>query len=140
MNIVDTLRTRKTFLSTVETMEILGQCRKTILRWTNSGKLPAFRVGSGNRYNPSVILAHLEARKIGGQQRLVPNRPTISRPLTRGAFCCILTPPCYTLVTLFSGFRVHKRSKQSMIVSVSKDTNPAQGAAITDYRHDSMMA
>jgi predicted site-specific integrase-resolvase len=46
-------------------MDTLGICRRTLTRWTNTGKLAAVRVGNANRYDPAHFIAYLEARQIG---------------------------------------------------------------------------
>jgi excisionase family DNA binding protein len=63
--IVDQLKNRRTYVKATETMAILGVSRKTLCDWVNSGKLPAYRLGKNNVFDPSVLANWLQQRSTG---------------------------------------------------------------------------
>jgi excisionase family DNA binding protein len=63
MNLIDQLRERKTFLSTVEVMDLLRITRNTLCDWVRRGRLIAVRVGNAYLYDPQMLADWLEGRK-----------------------------------------------------------------------------
>lgn len=63
MNLIDQLRERKTFLSTVEVMDFLRITRNTLCNWVRCGRLTAVRVGNAYLYDPQMLADWLEGRK-----------------------------------------------------------------------------
>ena len=47
--IIETLKRSKTYVSSTETMRILGVTRQTLCRWVNTGKIIAVRIGKDNK-------------------------------------------------------------------------------------------
>jgi len=63
--IIDDLRSRRGYVSSTETMAILGVTRQTLCRWVSEGRIPAVRIGTANKFDPMHLAAWLEARQIG---------------------------------------------------------------------------
>jgi len=64
--IIDDLRRRRGYVSSTETMAILGVTRQTLCRWVNAGTITAVRIGKDNKFDPAHLAAWLEQRQIGG--------------------------------------------------------------------------
>jgi excisionase family DNA binding protein len=63
MNLIDQLRDRESFLSTVEVMDLLRITRNTLCNWVRCGRLTAVRVGNAYLYDPQMLADWLEGRK-----------------------------------------------------------------------------
>lgn len=68
------LRQRKGLVSSTEVMMILDTSRKSLCAWVKAGRIPAYRVGKDNKFDPHDVADFLEHRRIGGQV-LAPRRP-----------------------------------------------------------------
>lgn len=63
--IIDQLRARKGYVTSTETMSILGVTRQTLCRWVAEGRITAIRIGSAYKFDPVYLAAWLEVRQIG---------------------------------------------------------------------------
>lgn len=62
--IIDDLRSRKSYVPTVEVIEIFGVSRNTLCGWVRSRKISAIRIGKENKFDPATLAAWLEQRTI----------------------------------------------------------------------------
>jgi excisionase family DNA binding protein len=58
--ITETLRQRRSLMTTVEVCDLLRLSRKTLGRMTNSGKLRCVRITNKSMFDPNVVAAYLE--------------------------------------------------------------------------------
>src|SRR5215218_4439403 len=63
MEVVRTDRNEETFLSLSETARLLNVSERTIHRWIQDGRLPAYKPGRAYRFRMSDIEAFLEERR-----------------------------------------------------------------------------
>jgi excisionase family DNA binding protein len=63
--IIDQLRSRKGYVTSTETLAILGVARQTLCRWVAEGRITAVRIGPSNKFDPAHLADWLEARQIG---------------------------------------------------------------------------
>jgi excisionase family DNA binding protein len=63
--IIDRLRARKGYISSTETMGILGVTRQTLCRWVTEGRIQAVRIGNALKFDPLHLVAFLEERLVG---------------------------------------------------------------------------
>jgi excisionase family DNA binding protein len=63
--IIDALRTRKGYVSSTETMAILGVTRQTLCRWVSEGRISAVKIGISYKFDPAYLAEWLEARRVG---------------------------------------------------------------------------
>jgi excisionase family DNA binding protein len=64
-------------LSARELAEILGFSASTVVDWAEAGRLPAFKVGGRLRFRESEVLAWLETKRAGQEEKLstTPRKP-----------------------------------------------------------------
>ena len=65
MTIIETLRSRKGYVSSTEAMEMLGCTRQTLCRWVNEGRISATRIGPTNKFDPHHLADWLTERTTG---------------------------------------------------------------------------
>src|SRR5215217_6848907 len=63
MEVMETERKEEAFLSLSETARMLGVSERTIHRWIQDGRLPAYKPGHAYRFRMSEIEAFLEERR-----------------------------------------------------------------------------
>ena len=63
LSILEHLRQRQTLLSSSEVMPILGITRDTLCDWVRAGKLEAYKMSDGYKFEPLVVARWLEARR-----------------------------------------------------------------------------
>lgn len=63
--VIDQLRQRKGYVSSTETMSILGVPRQTLCRWIAEGRIIAVRIGTSWKIDPAHLAAWLEDRQVG---------------------------------------------------------------------------
>jgi excisionase family DNA binding protein len=71
MGLIDELRQRKTYLSTIEAMELLRVTRNTLCEWVRIGRITAIRRGNGYLFDPHVLADWLEQRTTSRRQTTV---------------------------------------------------------------------
>ena len=62
MELIDELRRRETYLSTVEVMSLLLVTRGTLCDWVRTGRITAIRRGNGYLFDPRMLADWLEQR------------------------------------------------------------------------------
>jgi excisionase family DNA binding protein len=62
--IIDSLKRRRGYVSSTESMAMLGVTRQTLWRWVTEGKIPAVRIGTGNKFDPAHVAAWLQERQV----------------------------------------------------------------------------
>jgi excisionase family DNA binding protein len=62
MSLIEELRARQNFLSTVEVMSLLHITRGTLCEWVRSGRITAIRIGNGYLFDPRLLADWLAAR------------------------------------------------------------------------------
>jgi len=63
MEVIRTARNEETFLSLSETARLINVSERTIHRWIQDGRLPAYKPGRAYRFRMSDIEAFLEERR-----------------------------------------------------------------------------
>jgi excisionase family DNA binding protein len=71
MELIDGLRQRKTYLSTVEVMSLLRVTRNTLCDWVRTGRITAVRRGNGYLFDPQILADWLEQRTTSRRQTTV---------------------------------------------------------------------
>lgn len=62
MNLVEELKTKQSFLTTVEVMSLLQVTRGTLCEWVRSGRITAIRTGNAYLFDPRLLADWLAAR------------------------------------------------------------------------------
>ncbi len=78
--IIDHLRRRRGLISSTETMQILGCSRKSLCAWVKAGRIPAYRIGKDNKFDPHDVANFLNARRIGTPLRSACRPPQRVEP------------------------------------------------------------
>jgi excisionase family DNA binding protein len=63
--ITETLRQRRSLMTTVEVCDLLRLSRKTLGRMTSTGKLRCVRVANKTLFDPAVVVDYIESGTIG---------------------------------------------------------------------------
>lgn len=63
LSILERLYQRGTLLTTKEVMALLGVTRDTLCDWVRAGKIAAYKLPDGYKFEPMTVAAWLEARK-----------------------------------------------------------------------------
>jgi excisionase family DNA binding protein len=62
MSLIEELRERQNFLSTVEVMSLLHVTRGTLCEWVRAGRITAIRIGNAYLFDPRLLADWLAAR------------------------------------------------------------------------------
>ncbi len=62
MSLIEELRARQDFLSTVEVISLLHVTRGTLCEWVRSGRITAIRIGNAYLFDPRLLADWLTAR------------------------------------------------------------------------------
>ncbi|ADW67171.1 helix-turn-helix domain-containing protein [Granulicella tundricola] len=62
MDLIEQLRQRNTFLSTLETMDLLDMSRGTLCEWVRAGRISAVRKGNAYLFDPRRLADWLAER------------------------------------------------------------------------------
>jgi excisionase family DNA binding protein len=71
MELIDGLRQRKTYLSTVEVMNLIHVTRNTLCEWVRTGHITAVRRGNRYLFDPCMLADWLEQRTTSRRQTTV---------------------------------------------------------------------
>jgi excisionase family DNA binding protein len=80
-NMLEALRAKRSAMTVKELADILSLSQREIYKLAASNQIPHFKVGSSVRFEPSMVLAWLEARMLIPATRRSPSsvRPTRER-------------------------------------------------------------
>ena len=68
MDLIDELRQRKTYFSTIEAMILLRVTRNTLCEWVRAGRITAIRRGNGYLFDPEMLADWLDQRRTSGSR------------------------------------------------------------------------
>lgn len=68
MDLIDELRQRKTYFSTIEAMNLLRVTRNTLCDWVRTGRITAIRRGNGYLFDPGTLADWLDQRRTSGSR------------------------------------------------------------------------
>ncbi|MBV8114689.1 MAG: helix-turn-helix domain-containing protein [Silvibacterium sp.] len=75
MDLIEELRTRQSYLSTEEVMQLIQKTRNTLCQWVRRGYFPAIRVGKEYLYDPRLVADWLARRQTGHPSGSYSNSP-----------------------------------------------------------------
>jgi excisionase family DNA binding protein len=70
MSLIDDLKRRKQYLTTMEVMALLQLPRNTVCGWARAGRIPAVLTASGYRFDPMELALWIVARTTSPRQRV----------------------------------------------------------------------
>lgn len=67
ISVIEQLRTRTRAMKVREVADLLNLDPDTVCRYSDEGKIPAFKVGSRWRFDPEALAGWIEAQRVSSQ-------------------------------------------------------------------------